>query len=139
MEYTIPKFIEDKPKIVGPLTFHQFLYFAGAIAIDAALYFALPFFLFLPLAMIIFVFAVCLVFVKVQGHSVPDLVKNFFLFSSKSKVYLWEKKAGPYKIIKRKKIQKKPETDKEKKESSPIKIGGQSNLEQVVNRLDFGR
>ena len=139
MEFTIPKFIEEKPKIVGPLTFQQFLYFAGALGISAFLYFTIPFPLFLILAIMLFAGAVCLALVKIQGHSVPDLVKNFFIFSSTSKIYLWKKKSGPYKIIKRKKALEKQEPKNEQKQGSPIKIGGESNLEHVMNRLDFGK
>ncbi len=137
MEYTIPKFIDEKPKIVGPLTFQQFLFFAGALSIIAVLYFTVPLPLFIILAILLLAGATCLVFVKIEGHSVPDLIKNYFIFSSSSKVYLWKKRAAmPYKMMKMKKIVKK---QKKQKQGSPIKIGGESNLDQVVNRLDFGK
>lgn len=134
MQFTIPKFIEEEPKIIGPLTFKQFLFLAGATGLCALLYFLLPFLLFLPLAVLIMAGGGALAFLKIESHSLPVLAKNFFFFSTSPKIYLWKQSALPPKLMKKKETAKKKI---EAKKESPLKIGEKSQLKKLAARLEM--
>ena len=123
MPYTVPQFIEREPKIVGPFTFKQFAFIAAAIGLSVFFYFALPFFLFLVAAILLGGGALAMVFLKVAGFPLPVVIKNFFIFLTRSRIYLWKKKALPPKIV------KKREPVKEAgKEESALKPAGRGKL-----------
>lgn len=96
----MPQFIEHEPKIVGPLTFKQFIFVGIAGAICFTLYFAVPFFSFILLSIVIMLGGFALAFLKSGGRSLPVVLKNFFNFSLAPKMYLWKHKEGlPPKIM----------------------------------------
>ena len=134
-QFTVPKFIEHEAKIVGPLTFKQFIFVGIAGAICFILYFTLGkvnFFLFLLLAIILMVGGFALAFLKSGGRSLPVVLKNFFSFSMSPKIYLWKKKGGlPPKII-----EKIEEIPKEVKENSVPTMTGKSRLKNLSNEIE---
>lgn len=100
-QFTVPQFIEHEPKIVGPLTFKQFIFIGIAIAICFIFYFTLPFFVFILATIIIMLGGAALAFLKTGGRSLPVVLKNFFAFFLAPKIYLWKQKTGlPPKIMK---------------------------------------
>jgi len=92
MQFTVPKFIEKKPKILGPLTFGQFLYIAGAIGICLLLFFILPYNLFLFSALLIIGVGVLLAFFKIGKDPLPVVIKNIIIFFFSPRIYIWKKK-----------------------------------------------
>ena len=88
MEFIVPKFIEREAKIVGPFTFKQFIFIGVAGGLCLLLYFVLPIFAFVVIAIILLGGAFALAFLKVEKTSLPIFIKNFFSFLSKPKVYL---------------------------------------------------
>ncbi len=95
MAFLIPKFIEKEPKIVGPLTFKQFLFFVVAAMISFILYFSFGkknLFFFLILVAVIAGFSLVLAFGQVGGRPVPLFLKNFFTFSITQKFFIFKKK-----------------------------------------------
>ena len=133
-QFTVPQFIEHEAKIVGPLTFKQFIYVGIAGAISFILYFTLGktnFFLFLLLTMILMGGGFTLAFVKIGGRTLPIFLKNFLFFSLAPKMYLWKKKGGlPPRIIK---------TEEMPKEiiATPVpKIMGKSRLKNLSTEID---
>ena len=94
-QFVVPKFIEHKAKIVGPLTFQQFIYVGIAAAVGFFLYFTVPFQIFFPTTAILVGGGLALAFVKMDGKPLPVLLKNFANFSFSPKLYLWKKKVGP--------------------------------------------
>lgn len=112
MVYTVPQFIEREPKIAGPFTFKQLLFVLAAGGLATFFYFLLPFFLFLLSAVVLGGTALALAFLKIGGISLPLVIKNFFVFLGRPKVYLWEKKSVFPKIIKTKApLKKEPERE----------------------------
>lgn len=107
MVYTVPQFIEKEPKIAGPFTFKQLAFVLAAAGLAVLLYFLLPLFLFVLAAIVLGGTALALAFLRVGGISLPSVAKNFFVFLTKPKVYLWEKKTVFPKIIKTKEPPKK--------------------------------
>lgn len=130
-QFTVPKFIEHKPKIVGPLTFQQFIFVGIAGAICFILYFILPFFIFVLASLAVMGGGAALAFVKSGGRSLPTVAKNFLNFSMAPKIYLWKKKGGlPPKII------EKQETLEETEEASTPKITGKSRLKNLSKEIE---
>ncbi len=124
MEFIVPQFIERETKIVGPFTFKQsiFLGIAGALALF--LYFVIKsFWIFLIVAFFLIGGALLLTFLKFGGSSLPDVLKNFSLFFTRPKVYLWHRKAISPKILK-----KAPLPEQKTEEESILKVAEKSSL-----------
>lgn len=100
MLYTVPQFIEKEPKIAGPFTFKQLVFLLAAAGLAVFFYFVLPRFLFILAAIILGAGALALAFFRVGGIALPVVIKNFFVFLTRPRVYLWKKKQIPPKIIK---------------------------------------
>lgn len=131
MRFTVPKFIEREAKIIGPLTFKQFLYLGGAGAILFAIYFMMPFSLFVVIAIIVMGGAAALAFIKMEGQTLLVIVKNFSMFFSSPKLYIWKRKALPPKIIKKEKSE-----PKEKEITLLPKITG-SKLKNLSSKIEI--
>jgi len=129
-QFTVPKFIEHKAKIVGPLTFNQFIFVGVAGAICFVFYFTVPFFIFILLSIVVMLGGFALAFVKSGGRSLPTVLKNFLFFSFAPKIYLWKKKGGlPPKII------EKAPPAKEKEAPVPT-IAGKSRLKNLSTQIE---
>lgn len=132
--FTVPQFIEEKPKIVGPLTFQQFIYFGIAGAVCFIFYFSIPFYLFVVSAAVIFFIAGVLAFGKSGGRPLPLVFMNFIFFTIRPKMYLWKKKVGPpLKLIKT----EKPEIMEIKKNPVPAVVG-KSHLKDLSSQVEIG-
>ncbi len=89
--FQVPQFIEQKPKIIGPLTLAQFLYIAGAAAVGFAAYYLFNFFLFFLVALIALGAAIALAFVKVNGEEMPKVLLSSFNYFIKPHTYTWQR------------------------------------------------
>jgi len=137
MEFTVPQFIEKEAKIVGPLTFKQSIYIGAGGAICFFLFFTIPVYLFVPLAIIIMGSAAGLAFLKIQSISLPAYVKNFFFFLSKPRVYLWKKKNLPPKFFNAETVVKLPETQEDNEgKISPLKVSKKSLLNKLSTEIE---
>jgi hypothetical protein len=99
MQFEVPQFIEHEPKIIGPLTFNQFIYIGIAGAVIFLLFFSLPFALFLVPGIAIGAVGAGLAFLKVSGKSLPVLLLNLFSFSLGPKTYIWHRKLSIPKAV----------------------------------------
>ena len=131
-QFTVPKFIEHEAKIIGFLTWRQFIFVGIAGAICFALYFTLGktnFFLFVLISALLMAGGFALAFLKSGGRSLPVVLKNFFSFSMSPKIYLWKKKGGnlPPKII-----EKAPE----KEEEEVPTVAGKSRLKNLSKQIE---
>jgi len=134
MEFTVPKFIDRKTKIVGPFNFAQIIVVGVAGAICLFLFFALPFSAFVIVAIVLLGGAFSLAFVKVKKVPLPVLIKNFFFYLFKPRVYLWKKKSMPSSIIK--KEEEKKEKDEIEKKQPSLKVAEGSNLRNLSTYLE---
>lgn len=129
MRFTVPQFIDYEAKIIGPLSFRQFIYIGTASGAIFVLYFSLAkinFLLFLSVSLLIFSAAVAFAFVKIGGRSLPVIFENVLRFSIAPKIYIWRK--GEEKIRTFEKIEMK----KEETEETPVpKIVGKSLLNKL--------
>ena len=91
MRFEVPQFIEVEDKIVGPLTWKQFIYLAGGGGLVVALYLNLPFLLFALFGIPIGAFAGFLAFHKVNNRPFSIFLESAINYLRKSKLYLWRK------------------------------------------------
>ena len=135
MQFTVPQFIEHEAKIIGPLTFKQFIFIGTAGTICFVLYFSIAeinFFLFLILSIIILGVGAALALLKIGGQGLPTILTNFLRFSLGSKIYIWKKKGAPITIFKKVEIKKEV-----KKEELPLKIAEKSQLKKIRNEIEM--
>lgn len=135
MAFTVPQFIEKEPKIVGPLTFKQFVFIAIAGGACFLLYFYIGkrnFFLFIITAVILMGGSLAFSFLKIKGYSLPIILKNFFVYTISPKIFIWRRKIVPSKI---KKIEK---FEKEIEEETALKIAKRSRLQELSTRVETG-
>ena len=135
MQFTVPQFIEHEAKIIGPLTFKQFIFIGAAGAVCFVLYFSIAkinFFLFLILSIIILGVGAALALLKIGGQGLPTILTNFLRFSLGSKIYIWKEKGTPITIFKKVEIKKEV-----KKDELPLKIAEKSQLKKIRNEIEM--
>lgn len=136
MEFTVPKFIEKESKIVGPLTFKQFIFIGAAGAISIFIYFVLPFYLFIIIAIVLLGGSFALAFLKIGKTSLPNFITNFLSFTFKPRIYLWKKKTSPPKFLKKEKATLIKEEKEEEEEKTKLKVSRGSRLDELFTRLE---
>jgi len=131
MRFTVPQFIEHEAKIVGPLTFKQFIFIGMAGAVGFILYFTAPFYIFLIACLILGGGAVALAFLKIGGRDLPTVLGNSLKFLISPKMYIWRKKETPVRVFKKEEIKKEvPE------EGLPLKIAEKSQLKKLRTQIE---
>ena len=128
MEFIVPKFIERELRIIGPITFKQFIHLAIAGAICFVIYFIAPRPVFWVSVVVLGVGSFALAFLKVEGRPVVLRVFNFFKFLFSPKLYIWRAKKMPFTITK---------LIKAMKEESPLTIGGASELRKKKKEVEI--
>lgn len=135
MRFTVPQFIEHEAKIVGPLTFRQFVFVgaAGAACFVCYLYFGKTnFFLFIVASVTLIGLALALAFLRVGGRELPTILGNFFRFNLMPKIYIWKKVEAPIKFYK-----KEERAEEKKEEEAPLKIAGNSQLKKIRTQIEI--
>jgi len=131
MRFTVPKFIEHEAKIVGPLTFKQFIYIGMAGGICFILYFTVPFSIFLIASLFLGVGAIVLFFLNIGERTLPTILGNFLKFSISPKMFIWRKIEAPIKIFKKEEIRKEGT-----EEELPLKIAERSQLKKLRTQIE---
>lgn len=137
MDFRVPQFIEHDPKIMGPLTLNQAIYIGGAALICFFLNFSLGktnFSLFIMICGLLLGSAIALAFVKIEGLTIPAAGKNFANYTINSKFFIWKRKQSPVFLSSTKKPEKE---EKDKPESSPLKIKQSGKMDQLIKKIDF--
>lgn len=132
MQFTVPQ-IEKEAKIFGPFSWKQSIYIFIAGIICFILYFSVPFSIFLLCSIFLLSGACALAFIKINGITLPKVIQNFFVFQTKSKIYLWKKKDIMPQLFKETKEIKKDEKEKQK---SVLKIRRESSLTNLSSYLE---
>jgi hypothetical protein len=91
MKFEVPQFIEVEDKIVGPLTWRQFVYLAGGAGALSICYFVLPFILFVIIGLPIGALAGFLAFHKVNNRPFSIFLESAVNYFRKGRLYLWRK------------------------------------------------
>jgi len=135
MPFVVPKFIDRETRLIGPLSPTQVGYLGSAGITCFILYFfisSLP--LFVAICLVLIGTASIFAFGRINGRPIILMIKNFFLFSLSSKMYIWKKSGISPKFIKVKRKEKKQE-----KERSPLNISHGSRLKNLSSKIELGQ
>lgn len=91
MQFEVPQFIEIEDKIIGPLTWKQFIYIAGGIGILIILFFAFPFILFIFFGLPIGALSAALAFYPINNRPFSIILESAVRYFSGAKLYLWHR------------------------------------------------
>ena len=94
-QFTVPQFIDVEDKIIGPITSRQFIIFLTAAIIIAITYRLFDFTLFITNAIIIFLIAVTLGFVKINGRPFHFFLLNIIQTWRRPNVRVWNNRLAP--------------------------------------------
>jgi len=133
MRFTVPQFIEHEAKIVGPLTFRQFVYVGLAGAICFVLYFSVPFSIFLLSCIVFGAGGLAFAFLKIGGRSLPTIISNFLKYSLTPKMYIWRKKEQTAPEVYKRETKKK---EGEEEGGMPLKIAEKSRLKKLHTKIE---
>jgi hypothetical protein len=136
MEYSLPQFLEIKPKVAGPLTFRQLIYIGSAGIFLAIAFTMLPLWKFFLVAVFVGGIAVFLAFGKIKGFPAPTILARAFSFLFVNKIYIWQKKEIPPTVLPSKEKKKKEE---EKVPGATLRIAEGSRLKKLVNIIEIHR
>ncbi len=91
MRFEVPQFTDIEPKVVGPLTWKQFVYLAGGAGFLLMIYLSLPKIFFLMIGIPVGVFSGSLAFHKVNDRPLSFFVEAVVNYILKNKLYLWRR------------------------------------------------
>lgn len=94
MRFQVPQFIEHEAKVIGPLTFRQFIYLGIPATIGFFFYFLAPFSVFIIITIVTVGIGAMLAFLKAGGRSLPGFLVGAAGFLIKPKQYTWKKGGG---------------------------------------------
>lgn len=91
MQFKVPQKIDIEDKILGPLTMVQFVYAVLGAGGGYIILNSIGGFVGWLLAMPVFIFTFCIVFVKINGRSFGSFLKNLIAYMANPKTRLWHK------------------------------------------------
>jgi hypothetical protein len=89
MRFEVPQFIEIEDKIFGPLTWRQFLYLGGGIGAAIAIFFIMPWWVFILIGLPLSALAGALSFYPVNNRPFSFFLEAIFNYLGGTKQYLW--------------------------------------------------
>ena len=131
MRFTVPQFIEREAKIIGPLTFKQFIYVGSAGLACFIIYFSFSFDIFLMSCFFFGGIASAFAFLKISGVPLSKFIWNFFKYSLSPKVYVWKKGE-----LGGKNIQETINIKEDQAEEINLSVGGKSNLKNIKTKIE---
>lgn len=134
MRYKVPKFLERETKFFAFLTFKQLVLVGGAALILLALYYILPKSLFFICLFVIIAIIISVVFVRVEGLSLSQLIVQFFGYFVGPKSYIWRRK----KITSPVKLKEKREVKEKEKEEAPLRVSSRGKLQKLSSKIEMG-
>ncbi len=104
MRFEVPQFIEIEDKIVGPLTWKQFVYLAGATGLIVALFLSeLNFLLFILISLPIGGLAGALAFHRINNRPFSIFLESVVRFFTHTRLYLWRREVTQTIVVKEEK------------------------------------
>jgi hypothetical protein len=134
MRFQVPQFIDHEAKVIGPLTFRQFIYVGIPGAIAFFLYFLAPFFVFIITSIILGTFGFMFAFIKIGGRSLPNILVNFSSFTLSPKRYIWRKGKTPIQTP-----QAQYQKPAEQSTTKEIKLVQKSRIKDLSTRVETNR
>ncbi|MDO8557134.1 MAG: PrgI family protein [Candidatus Jorgensenbacteria bacterium] len=89
--FQVPQFIEEKAKIIGPLTLRQFFFIAGAFLISVISYNIFNMFFWILITIIVGGAAAALAFIKINGQDATQALLSGLSYMWQPRVYTWQR------------------------------------------------
>jgi len=131
MRFVVPQFIEREAKIIGPLTFKQFLYVGSAGLACFIIYFSFSFDIFLISCLVLGSIASAFAFLNINDIPLSKFLWNFFKYSLSPKVYIWNKGGS-----KRKDVQEEIDIKEDQTEKISLSVEGKSSLKNIKTKIE---
>lgn len=129
MRFEVPQFIEIEDKIIGPLTWKQFVYLAGGVGVLLILYFTIESFtLFVMIGLPFGALSASLAFQKVNNRPFSIFLESSINYFTKSKLYLW-KKETPQTIVEK--------TEAAEQNKSTLAFTGKKSISSLSHKLEL--
>jgi len=93
-QFTVPQFIDVEDKIIGPITSRQFVILLVAAIFIAIFYRLFDLTLFITVSSIVFIFAVVLAFVRINGRPFHFFLLNIIQTSRRPGLRVWNNRLG---------------------------------------------
>jgi hypothetical protein len=128
MRFEVPQFIEIEDKIVGPLTWKQFVYLAGGVGIIVILFLSLPFLFFILFALPLGALSGALAFHRINNRPFSIFLESAVKFFSHTRLYLWRRETEQTIVVK-----------EEKQESTPSELDlmHKQSIHALSRKLDL--
>ncbi len=91
MEFQIPQFIDQKPKIVGFLTLQQFFYVGGAALLGYIFFQIFSLFFAVLLTFVFGAVGLSLAFLKINGQEFPKIMASALAYFWQPRTYTWQR------------------------------------------------
>ena len=129
MRFEVPQFVDVEDKIIGPLTWKQFIYVAGGGGTLFLLYATLPFVLFLLFGIPFGLFAAALAFYRINNRPLSLMLEAVVTYFGKSRLYIWKREEAHIETMER-------EVPKIVPQFHP-NIGGKNNISTLARQLEI--
>ncbi len=132
MRYKVPRYIEYEAKILGPITFKQFIsLFPGGFTVLFLFFLIDNTFFFLFLTALIASVSLGITFGSVEGKPIYVMIYKYILFSIGSSQYIWEKKDISPRVV------KKEEEEEEEDKTYPYAMKKRSRLQDTSRKIEI--
>ena len=127
MRFEVPQFIEIEDKIIGPLTWKQFVYLAGGGGILLVLFLSAPTIVVALIGIPIAALTFSLAFHRINNRPFSIFLESFVSYFSKSRLYLWKKEKQQVVIYK---------TEATEKTAPALEFTQKSSLASLAHKLE---
>ena len=91
MNFQIPQFIEEKPKIVGPFTLIEFFYLLIPGIISFISFYQFNTFLWIVITVIFGAIGITLAFIPINGQPAPAVIMSGLKYLWQPHIYIWKR------------------------------------------------
>lgn len=128
MRFEVPQFIEIEDKIVGPLTWKQFIYLAGGVGIIVILFLSLPFLFFILFARPLGALSGALAFHRINNRPFSIFLESAVSFFTHARLYLWRREIEQTIVVKE---------EKHEPASSELDLAHKQSIHALSRKLDL--
>lgn len=130
MQYPVPQFQDVEDKVIGPLTFKQFIYILGGVGLSYVILRTVPTGLNFLLMAAVAGLSLSLAFYKINRQPFINIIEAAFYYSIKHKLYLWSHKRPATKDVAQ---------EQEMPKEAPVDIPnmGNSQMKDLAWSLDI--
>ncbi len=127
MRFEVPQFIDVEDKIIGPLTWRQFLYVGGGVGMAVVIFLTTNLIVFVLVGLPIGALALALAFLPINSRPFSYFLEAMFNYITRQRLYFWRKKEG---MIYREHAAKESE-------DGPVVRAGDKDISSMARRLEL--